>query len=226
MPKKIKAVLFDLDGTLIETVSEIALATNDTLRDLGVALVSEDQVRNWIGHGTKELLVSALAYARQVPVEQIRALESLADIFKKFDSFYLARCGLQSHLYPSVREVLLHLKCLDIKMALITNKESQFTRALLKAHQLEDFFDIVICGDTLNTRKPNPMGIQLCLERFDIEPEESVFIGDSSVDAQTANNANLSVWLMSYGYNMGEPLSKSHPDHIASNFKELLSLVE
>ena len=226
MSKKTRAIFFDLDGTLIDTVAEIALATNDTLMTLGDALVSEDQVRHWIGHGTKELLVSALDNVRQVTKEQIRALESLPDVFKKFDSFYLARCGRQSHLYPNVRDVLLHFKKLGIKMAVITNKESQFTRALMQAHQIVDFFEMVICGDSLSTKKPDPMGIKLCMGQFGVTLPESIFIGDSSVDAQTARNANLRVWLMSYGYNMGEPLQNAQPDHIALNFRELIRLVE
>jgi len=226
MSKKIRAIFFDLDGTLIETVSEIALATNDTLMALGDALVSEDQVRHWIGHGTKELLISALAYVRQVSRERIRELDILTDAFKKFDSFYLKRCGGQSYLYPSVREVLLRFKNSGIKMALITNKESQFTRALMQAHQIEDFFELVICGDTLSTKKPDPMGIKLCMDRLGVAAQESVFVGDSSVDAQTARNANLRVWLMNYGYNMGEPLQNARPDHIALNFNELLKFVE
>ncbi len=225
MKDKLKAFLFDLDGTLIETVNEISDATNDTLRALGESAVLETQVRHWIGHGTRELLVSALADAKKLSITEIRSWPKLTEAFHTFDEFYLTRCGTRSHLYPLVREILDEIKATKIKMAIVTNKETRFTTALLKAHKLEQYFDIVICGDTLNAKKPDPRGIHFCLDQFKAKPDEVIFIGDSSIDAKSAQNAGVTVWLMPYGYNMGEPLENSNPDRIAIGFRDLLDVL-
>jgi len=225
MNKKLKLILFDLDGTLIETVHEIADATNDTLRALDLDEVSESQVRDWIGHGTRELLISALACIKQCPIGQIREWSQLQQVFELFDHFYLARCGTHSYLYADVFDVLGQLKSAGIKMAVVTNKESRFTQAVIKAHHLESYFDVVISGDTLGSKKPDPQGINLCLQTLGVQPDEAIFIGDSSVDAKTAQNAGLRVWLMPYGYNMGAPLEDSKPNHIAKGFKEIAELL-
>ena len=226
MAYKFKAALFDLDGTLIETVNEIADATNDTLRALGESTVLINQVRNWIGHGTRELLICALAHVRASSVGEIRDWVKLSDAFKAFDDFYLARCGTNSYLYPDVKEVLDQFKKSSIKMAIVTNKETRFTQTIIKAHALESYFDMVVCGDTLDVKKPDPKGIQICLKRFDVTLGESIFIGDSSVDALTARNAGIQVWLMPYGYNMGEPLLNAKADYLAKGFAELKRLLK
>ena len=225
MNKKLKLILFDLDGTLIETVHEIADATNDTLRALDLVEVSESQVRDWIGHGTRELLISALACIKQCPIGQIREWSQLQQVFELFDHFYLARCGTHSYLYADVFDVLGQLKSAGIKMAVVTNKESRFTQAVMQAHHLESYFDVVISGDTLGSKKPDPQGINLCLQTLGVQPDEAIFIGDSSVDAKTAQNAGLRVWLMPYGYNMGAPLEDSKPNHIAKGFKEIVEML-
>ncbi len=210
---------------MIETVHEIADATNDTLRALDLVEVSESQVRDWIGHGTRELLISALACIKQCPIGQIREWSQLQQVFELFDHFYLARCGTHSYLYADVFDVLGQLKSAGIKMAVVTNKESRFTQAVMQAHHLESYFDVVISGDTLGSKKPDPQGINLCLQTLGVQPDEAIFIGDSSVDAKTAQNAGLRVWLMPYGYNMGAPLEDSKPNHIAKGFKEIVELL-
>jgi phosphoglycolate phosphatase len=226
MRTHLKAILFDLDGTLIETVHEIADSVNDTLRAIGDSQVLQSQVRDWIGHGTRELLMNCLAYGRAVSVAQIRELPGLSEVFALFDDFYLMRCGTRSYLYPQVQETLGVLKRAGVKMAIVTNKETKFTQALINAHHLHDYFDVVVCGDTLDTKKPNPAGIEFCLKEFGAKTDESIFIGDSFIDAKTAQNAGMRVWLMPYGYNMGEPLDAALADHLASGFGEILRLID
>ena len=225
MNKTINTVLFDLDGTLVETVHEISDATNDTLEEIGVSQVSEDQVRSWIGHGTRELLINALAHVKQVPELEIRQSKGLNDIFKIFDDFYLMRCGTRSHLYPGVKEVLDSFKSAGLKMAVVTNKESRFTKAVMKSHGLDTYFKIVVSGDTLTTKKPDPQGIFFCLEKLSASPSQAIFIGDSLVDAKTAQNAGLAVWLLPYGYNMGQPLQNANADLVLDSFNDLLKLL-
>ena len=106
MNKPFDLIMFDLDGTLIETAPEIADAVNDTLRRCDLPEVTQQQVNDWIGQGTRELLIQALAYVGQTDVAAVRASDSLALIAAEFDRHYQSRCGTRSHLYPQVRETL------------------------------------------------------------------------------------------------------------------------
>ncbi len=215
-------VLFDLDGTLIETAPEIFDATNDTLRHFGVGEVSAQQVRDWIGQGTRELLILALAYSTQTAVETVRASPDLPEKVAEFGKHYQRRCGTNSYLYPQVRETLLALRQQGIKLAVVTNKEEIYTRLILDAHQLAPLLDAVISGDTLSTKKPDPQGIARCLAEFGVTPERALFVGDSSIDVQTARNAGVPVWVLPYGYNMGQPIEESQPDRVIADCSALL----
>ena len=216
-------MLFDLDGTLIETAPEIFDAVNDTLRQFHLPGVTEQQVKDWIGHGTRTLLIQALASAGDTTVETVRQSDSLALIAVEFDKHYQRRCGTRSRLYPQVREVLHALRGQGVKLAVVTNKESRYTNTVLSAHALTPLFDRVISGDSLSAKKPNPAGIQSCLEQFQVERDRALFVGDSSIDVATARNAGVQVWAMPYGYNMGEPIETCAPDRVIADFTALLT---
>lgn len=218
-------VLFDLDGTLIETAGEIADAVNDTLHGHELPAVSQAQVDAWIGHGTGALLLKVFAYAWQRAEYQVSEHPEWPRVLQTFNRCYLQRCGMRSTLYPYVREVLQTLVDHGVKLALVTNKEALFTHAILQAHQLEGYFAKVVCGDTLHERKPDPAGVRLCLAQLGVAAENALFVGDSAIDAQTAHNAGLRVWLLPYGYNRGEPLEVSKPDRIVADVREVLSLL-
>lgn len=216
-------ILFDLDGTLIETASEIMDAVNDTLRHFELPEVTQQQVNDWIGHGTRELLIQALAHAGRTEVAAVRASDSLALIAAEFDRHYQNRCGTRSQLYPQVREVLTALRKRGVKLAVVTNKESRYTTTVLDAHQLMPLFDRVVSGDTLPTKKPDPAGIHSCLAAFDIAHQRALFVGDSSIDVATARNAGVAVWALPYGYNMGQPIEACAPDRVIADCSELLN---
>lgn len=215
-------MLFDLDGTLVETAPEIMDAVNDTLGHFDMPRVTQQHVNDWIGHGTRELLVQALAQATGTTAAQVRSSELLARILPVYDSFYAQRCGTRSQLYPQVRETLQALRAQGVKLAVVTNKESRYTRVVMDAHRLDDLFDAVVCGDTLATKKPDPAGVARCLAQFRVAPERSLFVGDSSIDAATARNAGVAVWLLPYGYNMGQTLDSCAPDRVIADFSWLL----
>lgn len=214
-------VMFDLDGTLIETAPEIADATNDTLTQFGLAQVTQQQVNDWIGHGTQTLLVQALAASRQTSQEAVRQAEDFAAISAAFVVHYGQRCGSRSHLYPQVREVLHTLKAQGVKLAVVTNKEDRYTQVVLDAHRLAPLFDRVISGDTLPTKKPDPAGIAACLTQFGVSKERALFVGDSSIDVATARHAGVAVWALPYGYNMGQPIEACQPDRVIADFSAL-----
>lgn len=221
-----EAYFFDLDGTLVETAPEIADAVNDTLRYFDWPVVTQQQVNDWIGHGTKELLIMALASVTKSSVEAVRVSDDLKQALPIFDRYYQERCGTRSHLYPHVKEVLTHLRQQGRKLAVVTNKEGRYTDIVLRVHGLTDLFDIVISGDSFPVKKPNPTSVQNCLARWNVLPQQALFVGDSSIDAQTARNANVPVWLLPYGYNMGQTVQSCQPDRVIANFSELLSSPE
>ncbi|MBK9574256.1 MAG: HAD-IA family hydrolase [Rhodoferax sp.] len=216
-------IMFDLDGTLIETAPEICDAVNDTLRHFDLKAVTQQQVNDWIGHGTRALLIQALAVSRNTDVASVRASDSLGLITAEFDQHYQRRCGTRSHLYPQVRETLIALRQRGVKLAVVTNKEGRYTATVLGAHQLAPLLDSVVSGDTLATKKPDPAGIQSCLSRFGVSRDRALFVGDSSIDVATARNAGVAVWALPYGYNMGQPIEACAPDRVIADCSALLN---
>jgi len=216
-------VMFDLDGTLIETAPEIMDAVNDTLRHFDLPEVTQQQVNDWIGHGTRELLIQALAFTGRTDVAAVRASESLAAIAAEFDKNYQSRCGTRSHLYPQVRETLVALRERGIKLAVVTNKEGRYTATVLDAHQLTPLLDRVVSGDTMPAKKPDPAGIHSCLAQFGVAASRALFVGDSSIDVATARNAGVAVWALPYGYNMGQPIEACGPDRVIADCSVLLN---
>ncbi len=217
-------VMFDLDGTLVETAPEIADAVNDTLRRFDLPEVTQQQVNDWIGHGTRTLLIQALAFAGKTDVAAVSASDSLTLIGAEFDNSYQRRCGTRSRLYPQVRETLAALRRQGVKLAVVTNKESRYTRTVLDAHQLAPLLDCVVSGDSLPTKKPDPAGIQGCLAQFAVSPHQALFVGDSSIDVATARNAGVAVWALPYGYNMGQPIEACAPDRVIADCSALLNV--
>jgi len=216
-------IMFDLDGTLIETAPEICDAVNDTLRRFDLPDVSQQQVNDWIGHGTRELLIQALAFSSMTRVEVVRASETFPLIAAEFDIHYQARCGTRSHLYPQVRETLTALRAQGVKLAVVTNKEGRFTQTVLNVHTLSPLLDSVVSGDTLPTKKPDPAGIAHCLAQFGVPAHRALFVGDSSIDVATARNAGVAVWALPYGYNMGQPIESCAPDRVIADCSMLLN---
>ncbi len=219
----IDLAMFDLDGTLVATAGEIGDAVNDTLLRFALPTVAQTQVERWIGHGTRELLIQALASAGGTSVDVVRTSNALPLIAAEFDGHYQRRCGTRSQLYPQVRETLVALRERGVKLAVVTNKESRYTATVLDAHQLSPLFDRIVSGDSLPTKKPDPAGIQSCLSQFDTTPERALFVGDSSIDVATARNAGVRVWALPYGYNMGEPIAACEPDRVIPDISVLLN---
>lgn len=217
-----KAVFFDLDGTLVQTSPEITDALNDTLRHFAWPEVGQAQVEAWIGQGTRELLVLALAQRSGQTVEQVRRGAELQQALPIFDHCYQQRCGTRSTLYPHVRDTLKTLRELGCRLAVVTNKEGRYTEKVLRAHGLWGRFDLVVSGDTYSRKKPDPVAIDEALARWRIGRSDALFVGDSSIDAATARHAGIAVWLLPYGYNMGAPVATCRPDRVIADFSALI----
>ncbi len=219
-----KLVIFDLDGTLIETAPEISDAVNDTLASVGLPSVSLHDVQRWIGHGALALLFKAVASVTGRDVEELRDAPDLQALTPQFDRNYAARCGTRSYLYPGARETLEVLRAQGLRMAVVTNKEARYTEAILAQHGLSAFFDLVVSGNTFPTRKPDPSGVLHVIDKLGVTAEQTLFVGDSSIDVSTARNAGVSVYLFSHGYNLGQSVSAAGADRVLDNFDQLRSL--
>jgi len=208
-------VMYDLDGTLLDTASEIAQAVNLTLNEFGRDPVTEDDVRNWIGHGTGWLMKRAWeagGASDEVSWESVMA---------RFIYYYEATAGTTSKPFPHVLETLKKARDYGVKQAVVTNKETRFTERVLEKHGLSDSFDLVICGDSLNVKKPDPGVIDHCLHQLGATRGEALFIGDSEIDVSTARAAGVICWAVPYGYNLGRPIEDAMPDRIVPDIREV-----
>lgn len=220
----LRLVMFDLDGTLIATAGEIQDAVNDTLQQFGLPLVDEQQVQDWIGHGTRTLLAQALAFATRSSAHRVRASDSFETLAAEFARHYGRRCGTRSRPYPHVREVLGELRGRGVKLAVVTNKEQAFTDIVLRQHGLTPLLDAVLSGDTAPAKKPDPAGLRACMAAFGAAPPECLLVGDSSIDVAAARAAGVAVWAVTYGYNMGQPIAEAAPDRVLDDLRPLLEL--
>lgn len=188
----IKAVLIDLDGTLLDTAPDLAAAANRMRADLGLPALPVGVVATFIGKGIAMLVRRALPH------------ESLFDrALPLFERYYAEESGRQSVPYPGAREGIARLRSLGLRLACVTNKAERFTSELLARAGFE--FDAVVCGDHVARKKPDPMAVLLACERLRVPPAEALFIGDSDNDVVAARAAGCAVWCVPYGYNEGRP---------------------
>lgn len=209
-------VMFDLDGTLLDTAAEIADAVNRTLAEFGRPPVSGEQVRNWIGHGTGWLMRQAWTSSAGQPNE-----EEWHRVMTRFIEHYFDCAGTSSTPYPYVLETLAELKSLGVMRAIVTNKEQRFTARILAKHGMADTFDLVICGDTLDVKKPDPAVLAHCMHSLGQAAGECLFVGDSEIDVATAKAAGVICWAVPYGYNMGNPIDQALPDRVVPNVQDV-----
>lgn len=221
-----QAVLFDLDGTLIDTAPEICEAINQTLAASIGGAVTQQQVRHWIGDGTFATLTKALAAVlRQDPNDSVVEQEALSMV-PVFRECYARLCGSSSTLYDGVLATMRLLQKANIKAAVVTNKEREFTERILGSHGISSFFSAVFCGDSLPEKKPNPAPVYACLNALTTSSEGALFVGDSRTDVLTARNAGIAIWCVPYGYNQGRPISDEHPDRVLEDFSQIADLLQ
>ncbi|MCK6263160.1 phosphoglycolate phosphatase [Vibrio sp. ZSDE26] len=219
----IKLIAFDLDGTLLDSVPDLAVAADQAVQELGFPSVTEEQVRDYVGNGADILIGRALSQNLTVDPELSEETRSKARIL--FDDFYEQGGHKLSHLYPSVKETLAELDKAGFTMALVTNKPSKFVPDVLAQHDIAKYFVDVIGGDSFPEKKPNPMALNWLLEKHELKADEMLMVGDSSNDIKAAKNANCHSFGLTYGYNHGEPISVSNPDYVADDISQLLEVV-
>ena len=210
-------VMYDLDGTLLDTAGEIAEAVNMTLADFGHETVSDQQVRDWIGHGTGWLMKTAWQHT-QGPMDA-----PWDKVMERFVTHYERTAGTYSRAFPYVLDTLNRTRAAGVKQAIVTNTETRFTTRVLAQHGLAEAFDLVICGDSLPVKKPNPAVINHCLAEMGASAGEALFVGDSEIDVTTAKLAGVVCWAVTYGYNLGKPIEDAMPDRVIEDIRDVPS---
>jgi phosphoglycolate phosphatase len=217
-----KAVIFDLDGTLVDSVPDICLALNHALTKRKLPSVSEDQVRLWIGNGSRKLMERCLHADNILAYNSNDFDESIIDEFHNvFLSSYKQFLCINSKLYPGVLELLAKLKERNIPMGLVTNKPIAFVPELLELLNINGYFECVIGGDSLAEKKPSLMPLIYTADQLGIDAKNCLMVGDSSSDVLSAQAANMPCVLLRQGYNQGQDLAALKPDWLLNTISEL-----
>ena len=208
-----RAVIFDLDGTLVDSAGEIARALNRLLASHDRAPFARREVEALIGRGVRVLVERALRMARVT-----RA--SLDDAVGEFERFYAEELGTDAQLYPGVREGLLRLELAGIPMAVVTNKPRFFTERLLERLEVLSFFRCLVAGDDGVARKPAGDMLLAAARELGVDIDSVLMLGDSENDVLAARDAGCVVWCVPYGYNEGRPPASLDADRIVPGVLE------
>ncbi len=221
MLKNIKAVIIDLDGTMIDTAPDFLVAINRMRAELSLSPLDITTITNFVGKGSENLIHRVLA----VDFDQEQIATHFDAAMAAYQRHYLAINGDYSKLYPNVIEGLEAMRSLGLRIACVTNKPVNFTTPLLVKKGLASYFEIVYGGDSFPRKKPDPMALlQVCAD-FDLSPAQVLAIGDSSNDAKAARAAGCPVLHVPYGYNHGEAIQNIDTDGIVQNLLEAAKLI-
>lgn len=216
-----KLVLLDLDGTLIDSVPDLATAIDHMLLAGGYSAAGQQKVSYWVGNGADMLVRRALADGDE---QQANLLDKdvIAQHRQIFDKAYLATLNNATGVYPGVQVFLETLANMCIPKALITNKPRLFTEPLIESLGWRYQFADVFCGDDLSEKKPSKLPLMTACQQQDCPPETAVMIGDSRNDMLAAKAAGVFSVAVDYGYNHGESITDSEPDAVVSDLNELV----
>jgi len=221
-PLRVKAVIIDLDGTLADSVPDLAAAANRMLRELARPDLPESLIRTFVGKGIPKLVERVLAGSLEGSVPET-ALKAALPVYERC---YAGVNGKHTTLFPGVTEGLEALRTAQLPLACVTNKAERFTTPLLEQLGIAPYFSQVIAGDTLPQKKPDPAPLLYACRRFGIEPREMLMIGDSMNDAQAARTAGCPVFCVTYGYNEGRDVRELDVDAIVPTLFEATRLIQ
>lgn len=216
-----RMVLVDVDGTLVDSVPDLGFCVNTMMDQLGLPRRDESAVRQWVGNGVERLVKRALI--NRLDGEPEDALYDRA--LPLFLECYAENTSRRSRLYPGVQDGLDGLAAAGCLLGSVTNKAERFTLPLLADLGIRDRFSLIVCGDSLPRKKPDPLPLLHAAEHFGVRPEDSLMLGDSSNDVKAARAAGFRVVCVSYGYNHGEDIGTSHPDAVVDSLAELPALL-
>jgi phosphoglycolate phosphatase len=219
-----KLIIFDLDGTLVDSAPDLALAVNHTLETIGRASFPSETIRSWVGNGAETLVRRALSGSTRIDetLDETKVSKAL-EIFLKF---YADNLCVETVAYDNVKTTLYELHDEAFRLAIVTNKPYDFVEPLLKGLGLDSLFEKILGGDSLAKKKPDAMPLLHVCKKLDVSVDDTLMVGDSKNDIVAAKNANMQSVGVSYGYNYNEDISTYEPEHVIDDFKTLLTLVK
>lgn len=212
-----KLVMIDVDGTLVDSVPDLAYCVDEMMIALGKPPIGNERVRNWVGNGVPRLVERALTGQ----LDGVPNNDEFDKAFPIFLDLYSRNSCVRSHLYDGVMEGLNYLMSKDYLIGCVTNKAEQFTTPLLKSLGIFDYFKIVISGDTLEKKKPDPLPLIHSANFFKLNPKECLMLGDSVSDVKASRAAGFNIICMSYGYNHGNNIADENPDLVIDSMRQL-----
>ncbi|WP_073467501.1 phosphoglycolate phosphatase [Rhizobacter sp. OV335] len=210
-----RAALIDLDGTMVDTLGDFAVALNAMLGELALPPIGRDFIADTVGKGSEHLIRCTLA-------EVGAAGDRYDDAWASYQRHYRRVNGEHAEVFPGVVEGLLRLQRADVPMACLTNKPTAFAQALLEKKQLAGFFRHVFGGDAFAQKKPHPLPLLESCKALGVPPSDVLMVGDSANDAQAARAAGCPVVLVTYGYNHGEPVRQVDADGFIDRLDQLV----
>lgn len=217
-----RAVAIDLDGTMLDTIADLAAAVNAMLADFGRPALAQSTVRSYVGKGARILVHRALSGSLDGRVDDATAARGM----QSFERHYERENGRSATLFPNVVEGLQAMRARRLRLACVTNKPQAFADVLLARTGLAAHFEFVIGGDVLPRAKPDPMQLHHACELFGLRTSQMVAIGDSLNDAQAARAAGIPVMIVPYGYNEGRPVSTIDADAVVADLLEAAMRIE
>lgn len=218
--RKPKLILFDLDGTLVDSIPDLAYSIDAMLEQLRMLPHGVEKVKLWVGNGAERLVKRALMGGADEEPDP-RLFQEAVTIFS---DVYAENTCRQSRLYPGVREGIDYLLQAGYALGCITNKRQRFTRPLLGSLGLLSGFSVVVSGDSLAEKKPSPEPLLYAAQNLGVSAEDSLMVGDSINDVLAARAAGMPVIGVRYGYNHGEDITQARPDYVLDSLAEIKGL--
>jgi phosphoglycolate phosphatase len=214
-------ILIDVDGTLVDSVPDLAFCIDEMMASLGMSRRGEEQVRLWVGNGAERLIKRALTGLMEAEPEH--------DLFRRakpiFFEIYAQNISTRSRLFDGAKEGLDYLQAAGYRLSAVTNKPERFTLPLLSEMGVRSYFEIVVSGDALPRKKPDPMPLLHAAKVSGVTPTHAMMLGDSSNDVIAARAAGFQVVCVNYGYNHGEDIRESKPDAVIGSLMDLKTLL-
>lgn len=210
-----RAVLFDLDGTLVDSYAALTEAVNHARRGEGLRELSAARIRTLVGDGVEKLLQRAFERA-EIPRRTVNAFES------RYDEV----CCQESKVLADVEVTLERLASLGVEMAVCTNKPTVFSKKILDFLELSRYFRAIVGPDAAGARKPEARHLLVTLESVRCTPKEALFVGDMPIDVRAARNSGIDIAVVATGSSTREQLAAADPDHLLERFSDLIKIVE
>ncbi|MDO5054369.1 MAG: phosphoglycolate phosphatase [Pasteurella oralis] len=220
-----KLIGFDLDGTLVNSLPDLALSVNSALAEFDLPQAPEALVLTWIGNGADVLIARALTWTTEqggkvLTDEQIRELK------RRFGFYYGENLCNLSRLYPNVKATLEQLKAQGYTLAVVTNKPTKHVQPVLAAFGIDHLFSELLGGQSLPAIKPHPAPLYYLCGKFGLYPKQVLFVGDSKNDILAAHAAGCPVVGLTYGYNYNIPIEQANPDWVFDDFADILTILK